>query len=77
MRLQERELEGIQNAAAAKRLGELDPDAVAAAVAVSIVDERRLNLRDRRFFDGDVCPVDALVLCDCRRNRKCPVGDCS
>ena len=65
VRLEERELERIQNAAAAKRLGELNPDAIAASVAVAVVDKRCLDLRNWRLGNVDVCPLNALILCDC------------
>ena len=64
MRKPERERNGIEDAVAAKRLVKANPDAVAATVTVSVIDVCGFDLRNRRFCDVDVCPVDALVLCD-------------
>ena len=75
MRLAESERKRIQDAVAAERLVETDPDAVAAAVTVSVIDIRGLDLRNRRFCDGDVCPLDALVFGGRRGNRNLFVCD--
>ena len=56
-------LERVQRAIATKRFRELDPDAIAAPIAVPVINEGGLDLRHRRFCNVDFSPPDALVLC--------------